>query len=313
MKYKYILYAVCMSVIFPALVCSVYFRIGKQQNSAEIIPQPSVQEMASAMVTVIVGDSPVQMELESYITGVVLAEMPASFHLEALKAQAVVARTFTLKRSDAPKHANADVCTDYTCCQAYCSIAQYLDDGGTQESVDKVIEAVMATKGQVLVYQGELIEATYFSCSGGRTEDALAVWGSDVPYLSAVNSPGEEGATHFTDTVSFTIQAFCDRLDLPQQTISIGAITYTNGQGVATIDINGITYKGTTVRSLLGLRSTVFVITPVGKNVIITTKGFGHRVGMSQYGADAMAERGSGYEEILFHYYNGTELRTDKP
>lgn len=250
-----------------------------------------------------------QMELESYLVGVVLAEMPASFHEEALKAQAVVARTYTLRAvAGKSKHDTAAVCTDSTCCQAFCSPDEYMHSGGLQENVDRVSSSVKATEGQVLVYQGELIEATYFSCSGGSTEDAVAVWGADVPYLQAVASPGEENAAHFSDSITLTNTEFCEAIGIRWRDDLFGEVTYTAGGGVETIEIGGKTYSGVEIRRLLNLRSTAFTWTMGDNTVTFHTRGYGHRVGMSQYGADAMAEAGSSYQEILTHYYQGTEL-----
>ena len=249
------------------------------------------------------------MDMDEYLTGVVLAEMPASFETEALKAQSVVARTYTLRAAEAGiKHTDADVCTDHTCCQAYIAPGAYT---GGAENLEKVRSAVLATSGQVLTYNGQLIEATYFSCSGGSTEDAVAVWGTDYPYLRATSSPGEEGAIHYTDTLVLSAAEFAKNLG---QSLSgdpsswVGFTTYTAGGGVNSIRIGGRDYKGTEIRTLLGLRSTAFTILAEGDTVTITTKGYGHRVGMSQYGADAMAVAGSGYAEILAHYYKGTSL-----
>lgn len=253
-----------------------------------------------------------EMDLDEYLTGVLLGEIPADFEPETKKAQAVVARTYALRCAGGhSKHPEADVCTDAACCQGYRTPEDYLASGGTQEAIDSAAEAVTATHGQVLTYEGTLIEATYFSCSGGRTEDAVAVWGTDVPYLRSTDSPGEENAIHYMDTVTFSSEEFQDLLgaDLPGLPGNwFGAITYTDGDGVDTIDIGGETYSGTAIRKALGLRSTAFVISGVGDSVIVTTKGFGHRVGMSQYGADAMAASGSTYAEILAHYYAGTVL-----
>lgn len=171
--------------------------------------------------------------------------------------------------------------------------------------------AVEATAGLVLTYEGSLIEATYFSCSGGSTEDAAAVWGTDFPYLQAVESPGEEQAAHYTDTVTLNAQSFQAALGetLPGAPDSwFGEITYTDGGGVAEMKIGGKTYSGTKLRRLLQLRSTAFTIRAGEDTIEITTKGYGHRVGMSQYGADAMAVKGSYFKTILAHYYPGTRL-----
>ena len=252
-----------------------------------------------------------QMDLNTYIVGVLLGELPSDFDIEAMKAQAVVARTYALKRqSSTQKHSGA-VCMDSACCQAYCEIVDYLAKGGKQETIDKVTSAVNATAYQVLTYNNQLIEATYYSCSGGRTEDEVAVWGEEITYLQSVDSPGEEQAVHYTDSVQFTKQEFANRLHInpkEQLTTWFGNVTYTDGGGVDTIVIGGKTFKGTDLRKLLGLRSTAFTITAIGDSVHVTTKGFGHRVGMSQYGAEAMAVRGESYGQILFHYYPGTEL-----
>lgn len=252
------------------------------------------------------------MDMDAYLVGVVLAEMPASFETEALKAQAVVARTYTQKAyTTGGKHGDGSVCTDYACCQAYISESDYLAKGGTQENVEKIRNAVNATSGYVLTYEGSLIEATYFSCSGGSTEDAVAVWGTDYPYLRAIDSPGEEGAAYYTDTVSFSKGEFASKLGTTltgSPSSWLGAVTYTAGGGVNTMEIGGISYKGTELRTLLGLRSTAFTMTADAEGITVTTRGYGHRVGMSQYGADAMAAAGSTYPEILAHYYQGTTL-----
>ena len=152
---------------------------------------------------------------------------------------------------------------------------------------------------------------SFVSCSGGSTEDAVAVWGQDVPYLQAVDSPGEEDAPRFTDTVKFSSGEFAEKLGLTASGAPadwFGAATYTDGGGVDTMTIRGQTFTGTQLRSKLGLRSTAFEISVSGNTVTITTRGFGHRVGMSQYGAQAMAREGSTCAEILAHYYTGTEL-----
>lgn len=254
-----------------------------------------------------------ELDMDAYLTCVVLAEMPASFEWEAQKAQAVVARTYTQKAIvTGGKHGDGSVCTESTCCQAYITEAEYKNRGGSDEAVEKVRSAVLATSGAVLTYEGELIEATYFSCSGGSTEDAVAVWGRDFPYLRATSSPGEEDATYYTDEVYFTAAEFMNALGVdltgtPEKWI--GYATYTAGGGINTMVIGNKEYKGTQLRSLLGLRSTAFAMTADGNGITVTTRGFGHRVGMSQYGADAMAASGKSCSEILAHYYRGTVLQ----
>jgi stage II sporulation protein D len=211
----------------------------------------------------------------------------------------------------AAKHAEASVCTNSTCCQGYLSVDAFLGKGGKATDVQRIRDLVASTDGQVLTYDGNLIEATYFSCSGGTTEDAVAVWGTDVPYLQSVASPGEEHATHYSDTVTFDASDFALKLGMAlsgQPSTWFGNTTYTAGGGVATMTIGEKLFAGTELRKLLELRSTAFDVATQGDSIIITTRGYGHRVGMSQYGADAMAEAGSTYPEILAYYYQGTEL-----
>lgn len=314
--------AFVLGAVVPGVVASLSI-----PDKAESIPQPEPTSTASTETETTSADNAglfvpilmpdgiiVTMPLDEYITGVVLQEMPASFETEALKSQAVVARTYTLKQLESgKKHPGCAVCTDSDCCQGYCAVDDYISVGGLQSNVDKVKQAVRETGDLVLTYENKLIEATYFSCSGGRTENAVAVWGTEVPYLQSVESPGEQESVHYVDTVTFSaseVESLLERnLDGDAGTW-FRNVTYTDGGGVDTIEIGGEIYSGITLRRLLGLKSTAFVITAIGDTVTVTTKGFGHRVGMSQYGADAMALAGSTYEDILSHYYPGTLLQT---
>ena len=246
------------------------------------------------------------MRFDDYLCGVLLGEMPASFHEEALKAQAVAARTYTLKMlRNAQKHVNADICTDYTCCQAY------IDPEGN-DSIQKIRDAVYATAGKVLIFDGDLIEATYFSCSGGRTEAAVEVWGEDIPYLQAIDSPWDADAKYHRDMFVISEKELLEKLDIYNESeeFTYSNVIYTDGGGVDTIEICGKEFSGVQIRSMLGLRSTAFSIEKNDDSICFITKGFGHRVGMSQYGADAMAQQGSQYEEILAFYYPQTQLIT---
>ena len=313
-RWKEIGFALLLGLVCPALIFGLLEgrEIPDTREAAEQTQLETAQE-GPFHIPILMPDGKVSnMNLDDYLTAVVLQEMPASFEPEALKAQAVVARTYALRRYESgSKHENGAVCTNPDCCQGYKDPTQYLSDGGTQELLKKVSDAVTATSGQVLTYDGVLIDATYFSCSGGQTEDAKAVWGAEIPYLQSTDSPGEEQATHYVDTQSFSVEDFAQRLGFaingtPEKWIE--NVTYTKGGGVDTVYICGKEFKGTTLRQKLGLRSTSMAISIVGDTVTVTTKGFGHRVGMSQYGADAMAIKGSLYPEILSHYYQGTEL-----
>lgn len=306
-----LLTAMMMGMILPGILLNAAVFYLRQEQG----PLPEVEVPVTYEETVLFRDTLGQlreMEMNAYLTGVLLAEMPAGFEEEALKAQAVAARTYTRKAAvNGGKHGDGSLCADSACCQGYCHPDHYQTLGGTAESVEKVRRAVSDTSGFVLLYEGELIEATYFSCSGGSTEDAAAVWGREFPYLRAVPSPGEEGAAVYTQTVSFTPSQFQEALGVtlsgnPRDWFSV--TTYTEGDGVASMTIGGRAYPGTQLRSLLGLRSTAFSVDASADRICITTKGYGHRVGLSQYGADAMAMRGSSYQQILAHYYPGTML-----
>ena len=265
----------------------------------------------SWIINVLVDGQMQQMDLEEYVLGVVLSEMPASFEMEALKAQAVAARTYAIKTcSDRKKHDGA-VCDNHSCCQGYMTNEDYLQRGWKETYVERVRSAVAETAGQILTYDGKPIRATYFSCSGGNTESAIAVWGRDYPYLQSVESPGEEETVYYTDSKRFTLEEFQEKLGITlegEPGTWFGDITYTTGGGIDTMQIGGVDYRGTTLRSLLGLRSTVFYVVVDQESVMFETHGYGHRVGMSQYGADAMALEGFSYDQILAHYYRGTQL-----
>lgn len=325
-----------LAAIFVGVWIPALFLLGRQEEPEGTLPPEPVQtapaDRTEAVQTVPSGDSldgtmllqvlmsdgtVEQKPLDDYLAGVILAEMPASFGEEALKAQAVVSRTYTLRQTARNKHDSADICTDPGCCQGWISYEDYCAKAGEAgpDGAQAAAQAVKATDGQVLVYDGGLIDATFFSCSGGRTETAVEVWGSDVPYLQSVDSPGEE-APHNEDTVSFSTEEFSARIlsqnpaaDLSGSPESwFGAVSATEGGGVEALEIGGVSFTGKELRSLLGLRSTVFAVSVMGDEIFFQTRGYGHRVGMSQYGAQAMAQAGSGYEEILLHYYTGVSL-----
>lgn len=309
-RIKGIIFVTILGIIFPSIAMNLFGEVdhGTEKGNINV-----VEKTEETRIAVMMDNGEIcQMSLNDYLTSVVLCEMPADFEFEALKAQAVVARTYALRRnSGKSKHEGAAVCTQSSCCQGYLAVDTYISKGGTQASVDKIQNAVLDTENIVLTYDGELIDATYFSCSGGMTEDAAAVWGEEVPYLQATVSPGEENAAHYKETVKFTLTEFSEALSVSEEELrirGIESITYTAGGGVDTIRVCQQEFKGTEIREKLKLKSTAFVISVVGNTVTITTKGFGHRVGMSQYGADAMAVEGSTYDEILKHYYQGVEV-----
>lgn len=307
--WKDILVAVWLGMILPGIVLQAFLWKEKSQQEITVVIQTEAAENPQHYISVGNPDgSKEKMEMDAYLTGVLLAEIPADFHMEALKAQAVAARTYTCKAfRTGGKHGDGSVCTNSACCQAYLSEEEYLLRGGTQENLERIRQAVAVTRDFVLGYDGELIEATYFSSSGGSTESAQAVWGADFPYLQSVSSP-EEG---ILDTEIFTKAELEERLDVLLSEDSsqwFSNITYTEGGGVESAVVSGETFTGVQLRQLLGLRSTAFQVQQMNQTIHITTRGYGHRVGMSQYGANAMAETGKTWQQILQHYYPGTVL-----
>lgn len=304
-------YGLFLSVLMVVVVPAVIFLFMSAKSHVKL-PEDSYTIVGNQqMILVIDEDIVKEMKLDDYIVGVILGELPDTFEMSTLKAQAVAVRTYTLRRvkHSGLKHECAHVCTNHVCCQAYTDPGEYQNTAFLQ----KVQDAVTATSNQVLIYNNDLIEATYFSCSGGRTEDAVSVWGTDIPYLKSVDSPGEEMATYYTYALEYTREEFLSLLGLPEALLlyddSID-IVYSNGGGAIQVTVGDSVFSGTQIRTLLDLPSTAFCFDFTMDNVIVTTRGNGHRVGMSQYGADAMAVAGSTYSEILMHYYPGTELVT---
>lgn len=263
-----------------------------------------------------------EMALNEYVTGVVAAEMPAEFPVEALKAQAVAARTYVLKRMTSggvinSEHPGADVCDDPRHSQAWLSREEMKKRWGVVNYYRyyyKIRQAVDATGTAVITYNGELIDPVYHSACGGRTEDSGAVWKYSVPYLKSVNCPYEADPVP-VQTVSFTLAQAQKALgiDLTAVPVSTGSspvkITGRTVTGrVSTVEVGGVELPATLVRERLGLRSTNFSCKFEDNKLVFTTVGYGHGVGMCQYGAKGFAEQGYGYEEILKHYYCGVEV-----
>lgn len=255
-----------------------------------------------------------QMELGEYLFGVVAAEMPASFELEALKAQAVAARTYTLwKAEHNSAHAQADVCMEFACCQAWIDGDRMAERWGEDaaEYTRRIRAAITATDGMVLCWEGRPIQAVFHSSSAGRTEDAVTVWGSTVPYLLSVESP--EGAdvpnyhsfvTVTADELAAVLTEFgCDLSGAPETWL--GGSVLTESGMVVSMEIGGVWVKGTALRAALGLRSAVFAVDCAGEAFTFSVTGYGHGVGMSQYGANELARQGKTWREITAWYYTG--------
>lgn len=243
--------------------------------------------------------------LEEYVIGVVAGEMPASFEEEALKAQAIASRTYAMYKKNLNN--NYDVKAT-TADQVYLTNEQMQDkwQGDYAKYLNKIKQAVDSTKNEVIKYHNEIIKSYYFAMSNGKTEDAINVFNEQQDYLVSVESA--EDSRNLIQTTNLTKEEFCQKLNIDCQKIQIGIINYSDSGRVKDITINNKTFLGTEMRNLLGLRSTDFTLKVNDNEIEITTKGYGHGVGMSQYGANEMAKNGANYQEILKHYYKNVEI-----
>ena len=279
---------------------------------------PAASPAAAVAVRVKHGDMVVTVPLEDYLVGVAAAEMPADFEPEALRAQAVAARTYTLYCARTGKHAEADVCTDYHCCQAWKSEDAMLEGWGEayEEKLARIRDAVNSTAGQYLQFAGQAAFTAFHSSSAGFTEDCGAIW-NGLPYLVSVSSP--ESADSVPNYISqvqvsasdlsqalLALQPEADFTGVPEEWVS--DITYDQSGRVSAVTIGGTVFTGVKLREVLKLRSTAFTLDYADGLFTFTVTGFGHGVGMSQYGANVMAADGADYREILAHYYPGTAL-----
>ena len=293
-------------VILPGILVGIWTLGEKPSGSIEA-------DRVSVMVWRTVSKTVDTIPLEEYVSGVVASEMPSNFDFEALKAQAVAARTYGLAKMEKSKsgnpqaHPKAPLC-DGTHCQAYRS----------DKISDKVREAVLETKGQVMYYQGEMIDQPLFhSASGERTENSEDVFSAAVPYLRSVESGKYENGAYAAETYAIGLDALVKKV----RTVAGGAsaepvavVSRSEGGRVEQFQVGGATVTGRQIRELLGLRSANFTVQMItdssgGRQVLFTTSGNGHGVGMSQYGADGMGKEGFDYKEILQHYHSGVEVR----
>ncbi len=254
--------------------------------------------------------------------GVVSAEMPADYEQEALKAQAVVARTYTIYKikNQVGKHGEANICDDSTCCQAWISKDDRLskwDEANREEYWKKIETAVYDTKGKMITYNGEPINAFFHSNSGGNTENPSEVWGgTGYAYLQSVETSGEVNYNQYSSEAIFTKDEFISKIreKYPEFEINfddpeaIKIEEYTTGGRIKQIKIGNLVLSGVEVRTIFGIRSAKFEILVQEDNIKFSVTGYGHGVGMSQTGADSLAKEGKTYEEIIKHYYTGVEI-----
>lgn len=270
-------------------------------------PAPSQNHTQEQTVSVKLNSGQViKLSVTDYVIGVVGAEMPASFESEALKAQALAARTYAYK--NIAKTLSATVSD-----QVYKTNTELKNMWGGSYSTyyNRIKNAVLATKNQYITYNGEYINALYFSTSNGKTEDPVYVWGNSVPYLKSVDSHFDTSVKSYSGTKSTSLSTLNSVLGTNvKSNADIKIISKTTGDRVNKISFSGKTFTGVRIRSLFGLRSADFDINISGNNVTFTTRGYGHGVGMSQYGANQMAKAGYNYQQIIKHYYTGVAIQT---
>ena len=268
------------------------------------------------------GDAVEIMALDVYLQGVVRGEMPASFEMEALKAQAAAERTYVyyqLAQGRKDAHPDADFCTDHTCCSAYLSETAAKEKWAADFAPwnTRVVQAVADTDGLVALYDGEPILAVFHSSSAGRTAAAGDVWSGDLPYLASVASPeSADTVPNYYSTVTFTAAEAKDRLLAAHPEIKLtgapetwfGAVTENDSGRVETVSVGGTDIEGTEMRRIFSLRSACFTLTANAESVTFRVTGYGHGVGMSQYGANALAKEGKTWQEILQWYYTGVTI-----
>lgn len=262
-----------------------------------------------------------EISMDEYIYGVVSAEMPATFQLEALKAQAIVARTYTLYKiiQNELKHGDAHICDDSKCCQAWISkedrFAKW-EEEKQEEYWNKIVLAVDSTKGKIITYEGKPINAFFHSNSGGTTEAPVDVWGgSGYVYLQTVETSGEDSYLQYSSEVEITKDEFIEKMKQKYSDFAIDfnnqnciqILEYTNGKRVKTIKIGNYNLSGVEVRTIFGLKSANFNI-EISDKIKFKVVGYGHGVGMSQTGADSLAKQGYSFEQIIKHFYTGVSI-----
>ena len=329
----YIAFLLFTTIIIPSILVQVH--IDKEINETNTNTKPkqkaSIINFKNNKKIKIYNSKTKKTEeigFEDYVLGVVASEMPAAFHEEALKAQSVAARTYALSRMEKfkdghPAHKDAPLCTDVHC-QAWMSKDELLEVHGEKwfkDYWDKLSQVVKSTEGEILTYQDELVtEPLFHSTSGGNTEDSETVFATAYPYLKSVESPNEELAPKYQNSTEMPLKDFIEKLkskypkaDLTKTNIKDKVkIAESSSTGrIKSVMIDGEKISGASFRQLFALNSTNFKINLYDEQIEIETLGYGHGVGMSQWGANGMAKEGKEYKEILKHYYTGTEVKDD--
>ncbi|WP_181346794.1 stage II sporulation protein D [Thalassobacillus sp. CUG 92003] len=307
-----------MILIVPTLIVVPFIGKGDEQQVTETTAEETLEALDKDLspfdvrVLRTATEKVESVPIEEYVSRVVASEMPVEFNSEALKAQALAARTYITKHliNESAVSEQADV-TDTVQHQVYKNEQELRKQwqGDYIQNMTKINQAVAATAGKIITYQNEPIEAAFFSTSNGKTENSEDYWEQEVPYLKSVESPWDEESPKYMDQKVLTVAELESALgvDLPA-TLPQMNMTRTEGERVEEVTVAGQTFTGRDIREKLKLQSSDFTIKQNGEHIIFTTKGYGHGIGMSQYGANGMAKDGSTYEDIIHHYYKGTKI-----
>ena len=326
----YILSLIVVCFILPAIFTNTSKQTSSQQNIVEEntseekeIKKEEIPEGKYSKIKLLhskTGEIE-EVNLETYLCNVVSAEMPATFEKEALKAQAMVARTYTIYKVNHKKHDNSDICDSSSCCQAWISKEDRLakwEESKREENWKKITEAVNETKGKIVTYNNEVINAFFHSNSGGTTEMPVNVWGgSNYPYLQVIQTSGEEAYTQYASEATFNYEEIINKIKTKYEDIQINfandddlkILEYTESGRVKTIKFGNHNLSGVETRTILGLKSANFEIIKQNNQITFRVKGYGHGVGMSQTGADSLAKQGKNAEEIIHHFYTNVEIK----
>lgn len=301
---KKILFFSCLIILIPYLIVTIFIEDKKVKFKFASNMQVRVKHDATGEIETV--------PFEEYITGVLAGEMPTSFHIEALKAQALAARSYVMKKMEYSINDEYDV-VDTIMNQVYLP-DDYLREVWSEtydERINKIKTAVLETKGEYIEYDGEVAEAFFFSTSVGATENSGEIFMTQLPYLVSVDSmwDAEVSPLYSTDK-TMSLEEFYNRIGLDYSDTVVIEKTKTTATGrIKKMKINGREFDGGDLMDYLSLRSTFFEITQNGNTVNINNKGYGHGVGMSQYGAEGMARHGYTYDQIIKHYYTGVEIK----
>lgn len=317
---------ICFSIpiIFTSKTYTVNTNVDDVKENKEVIIEATYDYKKYAQIQLLHAKTKKieKINLDEYLYGVVSAEMPASFEEEALKAQAVVARTYTIYKivNNDGKHGKADICDDSGCCQAWISKQDRLskwDENNKEEYWNKIVNAVNSTQGKIITYDGNPINAFFHANSGGATEPPVNVWGgTGYPYLQTVVTNGEDVYSQYSSEVIVTKKEFENKIKEVHEDFKIDfkekdcikIEEYTDGNRVKTIKVGNLKLSGVEMRNIFSLRSANFNITIEGDNIKFEVIGYGHGVGMSQTGADSLAKEGKNYEDIIHHYYTNVKI-----